>query len=53
VKVEGTLFFMHTRIVFHVKMAHGGGRGTGKPHGKKKQQSRTASLARKQRKLAW
>ena len=32
-------------------MTRGGGRDTGKPCGKKKQQSRTASSARKQRKL--
>jgi len=32
-------------------MARGGGLGTGKPCGKKKQQSRTALPARKRRKL--
>jgi len=32
-------------------MARGSGQGTGKPHGKKKQQSQTALSARKQRKL--
>jgi len=55
VKVEGALFVTHARIsahiVFCVKMARGSGRGTGKPHDKKKQQSRTASPVRKRRKL--
>jgi len=51
VKVEGALFVMHTCIVFCIKMACGGGRGTGKPCGKKKQQSWTASPARKRTKL--
>jgi len=55
VKVEGALFVtrarISARIVFHVKMARDSGRGTGKPCDKKKQQSRTASPARKQRKL--
>jgi len=55
VKVEGALFVTHVRIsariVFHVKMARGGGRGTGKPRDKKKQQSRIASPAKKRRKL--
>jgi len=46
-KVEGVLFVMCARIVFHIKMACGGGQGTGKPCAKKKQQSRTASPARK------
>ena len=50
-KVEGALFVTRTHIVFRVKMARGSGRGTGKPHGKKKQQSRTASPARKRRKM--
>ena len=50
-KVEGALFVTRARIVFRVKMARGGGRGTGKPRDKKKQQSRTASPARKRRKL--
>jgi len=47
VKVEGTLFVMHICIVFRIKMARDGGRGTGKPHSKKKQQSQIASPARK------
>jgi len=51
-KVEGVLFVMHACIIFCVKMAHGGGRVTGKPRGKKKQQSQTASPARKRKKLA-
>jgi len=42
---------MRARIVFRVKMARGSGQGTGKPRGKKKQQSRTVSPARKRRKL--
>jgi len=49
-KVEGMLFVTCACIVFRIKMAHGG-QGTGKPCGKKEQQSRTASPARKQRKL--
>jgi len=47
VKVEGALFVTRIHIVFRIKMARGGGRGTGKPCGKKKQQSQTASPARK------
>jgi len=42
---------MHAHIVFRIKMARGSGQGTGKPRGKKKQQSRTALPARKRRKL--
>jgi len=38
-KVEDVLFVTHACIVFRVKMVHGSGRGTGKPRGKKKQQS--------------
>jgi len=39
VKVEGALLVTRARIVFRVKIARGGGRGTGKPRDKKKQQS--------------
>jgi len=46
-----SLCYTRARIIFRVKIACGGGRGTGKPRGKKKQQSQTASPARKQRKL--
>jgi len=48
VKVEGALFVTRARIVFRVKIVRGSGQGTGKPRGKKKQQLRTASPARKQ-----
>jgi len=38
-KVEGALFVMSAHIVFRIKVVRGGGQGSGKPCGKKKQQS--------------